>query len=255
MVSYVELAKFDTFTIDDVCQLVGNKKTAYSLVSRLSKKGLVKKIRNNLYTCINAVDGQPIATRFHIACAINETAYLSYHSAFEYMGMYNQVFFQMYVSSTKRFNDFEFNGIRYKYLPSKLSAGIITPRNTKGIRVTTLERTIVDSIEDFEKVGGLEELLNCIEMVNYLDENEVIKYLELYNNQFLYQKTGFILEHYKDQLKLSDSFIELCRNRVGKSIRYLTKNSTKYCKEWRLVIPEELFSIDQQGRIISAYVR
>jgi len=60
-----------------------------------------------------------------------------------------------------------------------LSAGIITPRNTKGIRVTTLERTIVDSIEDFEKVGGLEELLNCIEMVNYLDENEVIKCLEL----------------------------------------------------------------------------
>jgi len=247
MVSYVELAKFDTFTIDDVCQLVGNKKTAYSLVSRLSKKGLVKKIRNNLYTCINVVDGQPIATKFHIACAINETAYISYHSAFEYMGMYNQVFFQMYVSSTKRFTDFEFNGIRYKYVPSKLQVGIVTPRNTQGIRVTTLERTVVDSIEDLEKVGGLEELLNCIGMIASLDESEMMKYLELYDNQFLYQKTGFILEHYKEQLHLSDNFIELCRNRIGKSTRYLTNNSTKYCKEWRLVIPEELFSANQEG--------
>ncbi len=48
MVGYTELAKMNTFTLDDVCNLVGNKKTASSLVLRLSKNRLVKKIRNNL---------------------------------------------------------------------------------------------------------------------------------------------------------------------------------------------------------------
>jgi predicted transcriptional regulator of viral defense system len=50
MVGYAELSKMNTFTLNDVCNLVGNKKTASSLLLRLSKKGYVKKVRNNLYT-------------------------------------------------------------------------------------------------------------------------------------------------------------------------------------------------------------
>jgi hypothetical protein len=42
-----------------------------------------------------------------------------------------------------------------------------------------------------------------IESIPYLNENELIKYLDAYNLQFLYQKTGFLLEHYKDQFQLS----------------------------------------------------
>jgi len=230
-------------------QACRKQKTASSLVFRLLKKGLVKKIRNNLYTCINVADGQPVATKYHVACAINDSAYLSHHSAFEYMGISNQVYYEIYVSSLKRFNNFEFNGITYKYISSKISTGVIQPKNTQGIRVTTLERTVVDSIKDFEKIGGLEELLNCIESIPYLDENELIKYLDAYNLQFLYQKTGFLLEHYKNQFHLSDDFISYCKNKIGKSTRYLTKNSTKYLNEWKLVVPEYLFQITEQGGI------
>ncbi|OQB23520.1 MAG: hypothetical protein BWY11_01819 [Firmicutes bacterium ADurb.Bin182] len=247
MVGYTQLVKLNTFTMDDVYNLVGNKKTASSLVFRLSKKGLIKKIRNNLYTCINVADGQPVATKYHIACAINNSAYLSHHSAFEYMGISNQVFYKIYVSSEKRFDDFEFNGITYKYVSSRISTGVIEPKNTQGIFVTTPERTVVDSIKDFEKIGGLEELLNCIESIQYLNEKELIKYLDAYNLQFLYQKTGFLLEHYKNQFRLSVEFISYCRNKIGKSTRYLTKDSTKYLNVWRLVVPEYLFQITEQG--------
>lgn len=61
-----------------VCNLVGNKKLP-SLLLSLSKKGYVKKIRNNLYTCVNLADGQVIASKYHIACVINETACISHH--------------------------------------------------------------------------------------------------------------------------------------------------------------------------------
>jgi len=247
MVGYAELSKMNTFTMDDVCTLVGNKKTASSLVLRLSKKGLVKKIKNNLYTCVNIVDGQVIASKYHIACSINETAYISHRSAFEYMGISNQVFYEIYVSSSKRFTDFEFEGITYKYIASKLDLGIVYPKNTQGIRVTSIERTVVDSIKDFEKIGGLEELINCISSVPYLDDKQIIKYLDAYGMQFLYQKTGFILEHYKNQLHLSDEFIDYCKSKIGKSTRYLTKDSTAYCSEWKLVVPDDLFYITEQG--------
>ncbi len=247
MVGYAELSKMNTFTLNDVCNLVGNKKTASSLLLRLSKKGLVKKIRNNLYTCINVADGQVIASKYHIACAINETAYITHHSAFEYMGITNQVFYEIYVASLKRFAGFEFEGITYKYVPSRFDLGVVTPKNTKGIRTTLPERTVVDSIKDFEKIGGLEELLNCITSIPYLDENQLIKYLSAYEMQFLYQKTGFLLEHYKNQLHLSDKFIDYCKSKIRKSTRYLTKESTKFNSRWKLIVPDDIFQMFEQG--------
>ena len=249
MVGYAELAKLNTFSMSDVCNLVGNKKTASSLILRLSKKDLVKKIRNNLYTCVNVADGSVVASKYHIACAISKTAYLSHHSAFEYAGMANQVYYELYVSSKTKFNDFEFEGIAYKYVASKLHTGIIVPKNTQGIRVTSLERTVVDSIKDFEKIGGLEELLNYISSIPYLDKGQVVDFMDAYNMQFLYQKTGLILGHFRNELNISDEFIDYCKSKIGKSTRYLTKDSSTYCNEWRLVVPDNLFTMTEQGGV------
>jgi predicted transcriptional regulator of viral defense system len=247
MVGFAELSKMNTFSMEDVYRLVGNKKTASSLVLRLSKKGLVKKIKNNLYTCVNVADGSVVASRYHIACGINETAYLSHHSAFEYAGIANQVYYEVYVSSSQKFNKFEFEGISYKYVSSKINSGIETPNNTQGIRLTSTERTVIDSIKDFGRIAGLEELLNCISSIPYVDEKKLISFLDAYHIQFLYQKTGFILEHYQNQLQLSDEFIAYCKTKIGKSTRYLTKDSKTYYSPWRLVIPEGLFGLIEQG--------
>lgn len=107
--------------------------------------------------------------------------------------------YEVYVSSFKRFTDFKFEGMTYKCITSKIDLGVVYPRNTQGIRVTSLERTVVDSIKDFEKIGGLEELLNCISSVPYLDEKQIIKYLAAYGIQFLYQKT----EHFEGEYNLN----------------------------------------------------
>ena len=45
----------------------------------------------------------------------------------------------------------------------------------------------------------------------------------MYN--FLYQKTGFILEYYKDQLHISEEIIDYCKIKTGKSAIYLTKKA------------------------------
>ena len=65
--------------------------------------------------------------------------------------------------------------------------------------------------------------------------------------QFLYQKAGFILENYKNELQLSDKFIDYCKSKIGKSTRYLAKDSSTYCREWKLVVPNGLFKMTEQG--------
>lgn len=247
---YTKLAKHPVFSIEDAKKLTGNEKTAYSQLGRLMKKGLVKKIRKNIYSPVNPTTGQTVATRYQIACAITDTSYISHHSAFEYYGLANQVFYEVYVSSEKKFNHFEFNHVTYKYVASRMQEGVVGAKNTTGVRITDLERTVVDSIRDFNKIGGFEELLNCLEGIYYLDENKLKKYLSIYDTQGLYQRVGYLLDHYRKEMQISREFIEYCKSKIRKSRRYLVsdlKEKSSYNKEWELMVPEGLFEITEQG--------
>ncbi|MHB1395115.1 MAG: type IV toxin-antitoxin system AbiEi family antitoxin domain-containing protein [Clostridia bacterium] len=247
---YNQLAKYPVFTIDEVEKLTGNSKTAYSQLDRLMKKGLIKKVRKNIYSVINPVTGQIVATRYQIACAVTDTAYISHHSAFEYYGLANQVFYEIYVSSETKFNTFEYDHVTYKYVASRMQEGIVEAKNTTGVRITDLERTVIDSIRDYNKIGGFEELLNCLEGIDYLDEAKLLRYLEVYNTQGLYQRVGYLLQHYQKEMQLSNNFIECCKEKIGKSRRYLLNDSNErsiYNSEWELMVPEGLFEITEQG--------
>lgn len=247
---YNQLAKYPVFTIDEVEKLTGNIKTAYSQLDRLMKKGLIKKVRKNIYSVVNPVTGQIVATRYQIACAVTDTAYISHHSAFEYYGLANQVFYEVYVSSETKFNAFEYDHVTYKYVASRMQEGIVEAKNTTGVRITDLERTVIDSIRDYNKIGGFEELLNCLEGAHYLDEAKLLGYLKVYNTQGLYQRVGYLLQHYQKEMQVSNDFIDYCKEKVGKSRRYLLNDSNKrsvYNSEWELMVPEGLFEITPQG--------
>lgn len=249
-----ELAKHPVFTIEDVKKFVGNEKTAYSLLNRLMRKDWVRKARKNIYSVVNPATGQLVATRYQIACAITDTAYISHHSAFEYYGLANQVYYEVYVSSDTKFNHFKYDHVTYKYIASRMSEGVFEAKNTTGVRITDLERTVVDSIRDFNKIGGFEELLNCLEGIHYLDEKKLKRYLDLYNTQGLYQKVGYLLDHYRKEMHISKEFIEYCKGKIGKSRRYLVieaKNDSFYDSEWQLMVPVGLFEItDQEGDML-----
>lgn len=247
---YTALAKYPVFSIEDVKKLTGNEKTAYSQIDRLMKKGLVKKVRKKVYSCVNPTTGQVVATRYQIACAITDTAYISHHSAFEYYGLANQVYYEVYVSSETRFNHFEYDNVTYKYVASKMQDGVVEAKNTTGVRMTDLERTVVDSIRSFNKIGGFEELLHCLEGIHYLDEMKLRSYLSVYDTQGLYQRVGYLLGHYQKEMQLSREFIAYCNSKIGKSRRYLVsdrKEESCYNNEWELMVPEGLFEITGQG--------
>ena len=239
---YFELLKYPVFTMEQVMIFYDNIESARSAVKRLIKKGMVEKIRNNLYTCISGETGAPVANRFQIASALSDSACISHHTAAEYYGMTDQVFYDVYVTSNSKFNSFEFDGYTYLHVPSKISEGVNVVRYSGGIKVTDKERTIIDCIKDMDKISGMEEVVANLEMVTNLKEERLLYYLSEYDNQFLYQKTGFLLADKKVQLGLSNAFFDECKNKIGKSKRYLSKDykQGKFLKEWNLIIPYEL---------------
>lgn len=242
---YFELLKKPVFKIEDVNQYYDNMDSARSAVKRLMHDGMAVKIRNNMYTCISGETDQPVANRFQIASNITPTSYVSHHTAMEFYGISDQVYYDVYVSSETSFREFEFAGYTYHYVSSKNSAGIDKPAYSGGIAVTDLERTLVDSIKDMDKIAGVEEVVQSIESIHLMREERLLNYLELYQNQFLYQKTGFLLCGNKEKSGLSKHFFDVCKSKIGKSKRYLTKDmeAGRYDEEWRLIVPVDIFDI------------
>ena len=118
-----------------------------------------------------------------------------------------------------------------------------------GVRITDKERTVIDSIKDLDKIAGLEEVIDNIQAVSVLREKHMLAYLEYYDNQFLYQKVGFLLKSQQERIGLSNEFFQICQNRIGRSKRYLTKDykKGKYDAIWRLVVPEQMYYLKNEG--------
>ncbi|MDR1699956.1 MAG: transcriptional regulator [Lachnoclostridium sp.] len=243
---YADLLAMGCFTREDLTKLTGNYNTAGTLLKRYLQKGYLRKVRRNLYVAINLADDEPVVSKFRIAGGITPTSYVSHHAAFDYYGCTNQVSYQIEVSSATPFMSFVFDGNTYICLDSRIADGIVT--RPDGIRVTDTERTVLDGINDFEKVMGLEELLRCLALLPSVMEDKLLSYLAVYNKQVLYQKTGYILRHFQREFHLSEAFFSECAAHIGKSTRYLITNENgMYNKEWQLITPENLMSLTTKG--------
>ena len=166
MKHYEKLLELGCFSKNDLEQITGSEAAAKWLCWEYQKKGYIERVKRDLYVAISLETQQPIANRYVIASHISNDAAVSYHSAFEFYGYSNQVFYETQVTSESRFRDFEYDGVTYRRIAPRITGGIT---EINGTRVTTLERTVIDSINLFEKIGGLEELLRCLALIPALD--------------------------------------------------------------------------------------
>lgn len=237
------------FRFEDIVDLIGNENTAKDLLYNYKKQRLICPVRRNLYAVTDLATKECLATKFEIGSNITPSSYISYHTALEYHGIAHQLFYGLYASSESRFNNFEFNEISYIYCESRIKSGSYTPTMNSLIKVTDIERTVVDCIDRIDRAGGLEELIQSISLITYLNEEKLKLYIDAYAKAFLYQKIGFILLYFQQQIKISDNFILHCKKNIDKSVRYLTtrEESPVFFKEWNLCAPENILSYLEQG--------
>lgn len=256
MKHYKELAALQCFTRADAEHITGSADAANFLLNSYQKKGLIESVKRNLYIVISLETGFAIPNRYRIASNITDGAYITHHSAFEYYGCANQVYYEVYISGKKKFASFEHDSVVYRYFVPRTTFGV--NENPDGVRVTDTERTMLDGINDFDKTGGFEELMRCLELIPCVDEDRLLSYLEQYDKQFLYQKVGYILNHLKDELRLSEHFFESCERKVSKSVRYLyndiKSHDSVFDTRWQLFVPKNLLLAYKSKIIMEATI-
>lgn len=231
------------FAKKDVIDQFADDKQFENHMASMVRSGKVVKIRNGLYAQIDNL-GVPLTTKFEIASKINDESFVSHHSALEYYGVANQVFNTLTVGSKRKFNDFSFDDVDYTRQAVKEYTQVIYIV-TAGVRIATLERAVVDCIDNIDLGGGIDELLNAMEQIRVLDENRLAEILQAYNKVILYQKVGFILEQYKDKYMFSDKFFADCKSRLTNQIKYFLNDEYSdiaYNSDWQLMAPKNLKS-------------
>lgn len=246
MKHYEKLLEKGCFNRDELTKLVGTESAAKMVIYAYQKKGYIERVKRDFYVVISMETKQPVLSRYQIGSSLFPDACISHHSAFEAFGYASQVFYECYVATNSRFNDFEYDGVIYHRVEKKKDIDIVQQAK---IRMTSIEQTVVDSIRDFEKIAGLEEVIRCLILVPGLNEEKLIACLKRNENGFLYQKCGYIFEEFKNEFGLSDRFFEECQRNSSGAKRYLMKSggTNVFNEKWGLYTPPSLKRLIDKG--------
>lgn len=246
MKHYEKLLEKGCFSREELIELVGTPAAAKTVIYEYQKKGYIERVKRNFYVVISMETKQPVLSRYQIGANLFPDACISHHSAFEFFGYGSQVFYECYVATDSRFADFEYGGVTYHRVEKKSAVEVIRKGN---VRVTSIEQAVVDSIRDFEKIAGLEEVMRCLMLVPGLNEDKILRCLKQNENGFLYQKCGYLFEQLRSEFDFSDKFFDECQKYSSGAKRYLLKSSGENIlnEKWKLYVPISLNRIIDKG--------
>lgn len=229
------------FTYDDLKEAYPTAESFYAFVDRSVKNGSIKQIKRGLYALVDPSTRNIYANKFQIASRLFNDSYFSYHEALEYYGLANQSFVSTFTYLTHTYvNDLSFEGVTYISKKNLNTYLVVDRMKEEGVRVVSLERAIIDSIDSPSLAGGLEEIEYALSSLTKLNWDGVKQLLRQYNKAYLYQKVGYLFEKYFAD-KAPESLYEICLKHVGKKIMYFECNSgkSKLVSKWKLMVKKE----------------
>ena len=113
------------------------------------------------------------------------------------------------------------------------------------IRVTILERTLVDMLDCQKYAGGWEEIWSSFATVPLLNLDQVVQYALLLGNATTIAKVGFFLEMHRKQFKVEEWHLKQLEEHKPLQKHYLERSKRvagKLIKRWNLIIPEAVIN-------------
>lgn len=220
-----------------------------ALQYHLAKKHLAR-IRRGYYLVTNDyLTGTHIEIDYLlIAGRMTLDAVISYHTAMEFHALAYSVSPIIYFNSDERIGQLVCEYGQYQQLahPTILKPKDIFletnlhDRMGMDIRVTTVERTLVDCLHRPELCGGWEEIWRSFESIYFLDVERVISYALRLGKATTIAKIGFFLEQHQEQFSVKEEQLNQLVRYRPKSRHYMEKHykgQVKNLKRWNLIVP------------------
>ena len=147
---------------------------------------------------------------------------------------------------------FHFREVDYQpiFFPKKLQAGghefdetEMRDRAGQLVRVTSLERTLVDVLDRPLLAGGWEEIWRSMGSVEYFDGTRIVRYVEKLGNATTAAKVGYFLQEHSQSLPHDEGTLRKLEELKPRQVRRLTatrRADDRFIARWNLIVPSQV---------------
>ena len=245
------------FSNKDVVEITGLKpKSARGLSIRLVERGLATRLKPGLFILVPAELGHEreyLGDPYVVAAEIvgGSQYFISHVSAMDIHQMVTQPQLVVYTTTTQSIRPNSILGTQFRFVRCKPEHffGAIDHwvTKTRKIRVSDLERTVIDGLRQSEYCGGFSEVAKGFWMRRQdMDVKKMVEYALMVDIGAVYRRLGYLLELFETE---ETGQLELLRKKL--TATYVLLDPTlptegKFIARWRLrlnVSPEEIETI------------
>ncbi len=228
--------------------------TSNSLLAERVAAGRLLRIKRGVYASVpvgvDAADFQP--TPPLVASKLSDDAVVAYHSALALHGYVYSLWTREQYMTARRLRPLRFRGVEYVAVQAPravrdlddFGGGVEEMLYAEGsVRVTSLERTLVDLLHAPRHGGGWEEIWRCLEMVEFFDLDAVTEYALRMRSSLTVARVGFFLDQHRQSLMVPDSHLRRLAEHAPRKAAYLDRQRVpgRLIKPWNLIVPDEVY--------------
>ena len=228
-------------------------RTSNSLLSKQVANGRLLRVKRGVYASVpvgvEPQDFQPDPSL--VATHLRDDAVVACHSALAFHGHAYSTWWRTQYLTAARVRPFTFRGVEYfgiqapvavRDLPDFGGGVQVRPHAGGQVRVTSLERSLVDLLHAPEHGGGWEEIWRSLESVEFFDLVSVIKHTLRLGSALTIARVGFFLEQHREEWMVEDGHLETLARRTPTQPSYLDRRREpgKLVQPWNLIVPEQV---------------
>lgn len=248
--------RFEDFAFEHRGGCVRKHEASQAAVKQHVRAGNLLRIRRGLYAVVprGLSPENLVVDPYILASHLAPDAVVAYHGALQFHGKAHSVFRRFAFLTCMRAKPFTFRGSEFVPVPvppplrklSDLGGGILKKhRDGVSVRVTTLERTLVDVLDAPRHGGGWEEIWRSLESVEFFDLDAVTDYVLKRGSAVTVAKVGFYLDQHREELMVEDRHLDRLREHAPSHPMYLERGKRepgKLLAHWNLVVPERVLN-------------
>lgn len=227
--------------------------TSNALLAQHVAAGRLQRLRRGLYASVPpGVEASAHAPDpYLVATKLRPDAVVAYHAALAFHGRAYSVSRRHTYLTGERARPFRFRGEEYQPVQAAaalrergdLGGGVLVRAHAGGeVRVTSLERSLVDVLDRPEHGGGWEEIWRSLQMIEYVDVAEVVRYARLLRSAVTAARVGFFLEAQREPWMIEDAELARLEELAPSQPRYFGagREHGRLVARWNLIVPLEV---------------
>jgi len=249
------------FTLAEYRELVNgtrdHSRATEQTIAYYTMQGRIRRVRRGIYAAV-ALGSTPEQFSFDpflVAGKLTDDAILGYHTALAYYGKTYSTIDHFRVITQHQFKSFRLAGAQFSgvsFPRSLILAGQTMVETTKVersgvlIHVTTYERTLVDTLDRPQYSPSWEDIWRALAMIEYVNPDAVIRYVQLLGNATTAAKVGYFLEQHRESLMIDDIVLAKLEAQRPLSPHYITKpgQDGRLVARWNLIVPAQVVTRD-----------